>query len=573
MKKNRNRGKKNVQFLAAAALTAALMAGQIQPLQVHGGSGQIQVSSLIPDNVTIDQPVPLSSISLPGSDYGTLSWVDSSSVPSQRVQSYDVVFRPYDSSDLSKISGWDGVSDAIYGTVTVVVNGLDESQDYQEENQDSYEEENWSEESGDSSADNGDNSGEDTGDSGEWSEGSEEDGYTDAQEPGDNQENTEEESGTEDTDASEESGSEVTETPDGEETESSEDTDKKDPAPAPGVTEAPEEGNPEDKTEDEETPEATVTPEITEQPEATDAPEKEQEDADPEVTEAPEITPEATAAPEVTVTPEPTVTVDEDGNIFDRDENSEKDTRPDEIEGELTDEEMEAAAAANHSCNGISVSGINLPWYVQFRASSGEDYEFTNESEANIFKSYEFELWDLKNDTEYHVPDGEYISVTVPVKAGYDYTIEHLLDNGAMETIVPSVDGSTMVFSTHSFSPFGIAGSKPLVGEEIASDGYEDSSSAQATVTPAGSGSSSASAGSGAAESTVSPSASDSDDSGQSGGSTDTGTDQNEADSEDSSDSAEAVNTGDTTPIAPFVVLAVAAVVIIAVIVYLRKRK
>lgn len=595
MKKNRNRGKKNVQFLAAAALTAALMAGQIQPLQVHGGSGQIQVSSLIPDNVTIDQPVPLSSISLPGSDYGTLSWVDSSSVPSQRVQSYDVVFRPYNSSDLPKISGWDGVSDAIYGTVTVVVNGLDESQDYQEENQDSYEEENWSEESGDSSADNGDNSGEDTGDSGEWSEGPEEDGYTDAQEPGDNQENTEEESGTEDTDASEGSGSEVTETPDGEETESSEDTDKKDPALTPGVTEAPEEGNPEDKPEDEETPEptvtpeiteqpeatvtpeitetpeATVTPEITEQPEATEAPEKEQEDADPE-TEAPEITPEATAAPEVTVTPEPTVTVDEDGNIFDRDENSEKDTRPDEIEGELTDEEMEAAAAANHSCNGISVSGINLPWYVQFRASSGEDYEFTNESEANIFKSYEFELWDLKNDTEYHVPDGEYISVTVPVKAGYDYTIEHLLDNGAMETIVPSVDGSTMVFSTHSFSPFGIAGSKPLVGEEIASDGYEDSS-AQATVTPAGSGSSSASAGSGAAESTVSPSASDSDDSSQSGGSTDTGTDQNEADSEDSSDSAEAVNTGDTTPIAPFVVLAVAAVVIIAVIIYLRKRK
>lgn len=596
MKKNRNRGKKNVQFLAAAALTAALMAGQIQPLQVHGGSGQIQVSSLIPDNVTIDQPVPLSSISLPGSDYGTLSWVDSSSVPSQRVQSYDVVFRPYNSSDLSKISGWDGVSDAIYGTVTVVVNGLDESQDYQEENQDSYEEENWSEESGDSSADNGD-SGENTGDTGEWSEGSEEDGYTDAQEPGDNQENTEEESGTEDTDASEESGSEVTETPDGEETESSEDTDKKDPALTPGVTEAPEEGNPEDKPEDEETPEptvtpeiteqpeptvtpeitetpeATVTPEITEQPEATEAPEKEQEDADPEVTEAPEITPEATAAPEVTVTPEPTVTVDEDGNIFDRDENSEKDTRPDEIEGELTDEEMEAAAAANHSCNGISVSGINLPWYVQFRASSGEDYEFTNESEANIFKSYEFELWDLKNDTEYHVPDGEYISVTVPVKAGYDYTIEHLLDNGAMETIVPSVDGSTMVFSTHSFSPFGIAGSKPLVGEEIASDGYEDSSSAQPTVTPAGSGSSSASAGSGAAESTVSPSASDSDDSGQSGGSSNTGADQNEADSEDSSDSAEAVNTGDTTPIAPFVVLAVAAVVIIAVIVYLRKRK
>ena len=106
--------------------------------------------------------------------------------------------------------------------------------------------------------------------------------------------------------------------------------------------------------------------------------------------------------------------------------------------------------------------GINLPWYVQFRVASGENYEFTNEEAANLFKSYEFELWDTKNNTEYEIPDGEYLSVTVPVKAGYDYTIEHLLDSGAMETIVPSVEGSTMVFSTHSFSPFGIAGSKAL---------------------------------------------------------------------------------------------------------------
>ena len=66
-------------------------------------------------------------------------------------------------------------------------------------------------------------------------------------------------------------------------------------------------------------------------------------------------------------------------------------------------------------------------------------------------KSYEFELWDTQKNTEYEIPDGEYISVTVPVKAGYTYSIEHLLDNGAMETIIPSVDGDTMTFSTHSF--------------------------------------------------------------------------------------------------------------------------
>ena len=47
-----------------------------------------------------------------------------------------------------------------------------------------------------------------------------------------------------------------------------------------------------------------------------------------------------------------------------------------------------------------------------------------------------------------------------------------MLDSGAMETIVPSVEGSTMVLSTHSFSPFGIAGSKALVGEEIEDGSY-----------------------------------------------------------------------------------------------------
>ena len=64
--------------------------------------------------------------------------------------------------------------------------------------------------------------------------------------------------------------------------------------------------------------------------------------------------------------------------------------------------------------------------------------------------------------------------MTVPVKAGYEYTIEHLLDNGATESIIPTVENDTMVFSTHSFSPFGIAGSKQLVGPD-------DSSNAEAT--------------------------------------------------------------------------------------------
>lgn len=555
MMKKGNRGKRNVQFLAAAALTAALIAGQIQPLPVHGSSAQIQVGSLIPDNVTIDQPVPLSEISLPGSDYGTLSWVDDSSVPSERVQSYEVVFHPYNSSDLAKIAGWDGVSDAIYSSVTVVVSNPESSQESESDNQESSEdEEEWTEDADGGYTDSEDGYYEESGDTGEdYDKSGEADGGSEENQgtADGTQESTGEDAEQEITEDSVEAEPEVTAVPE----------------EKPEITEQPDDA--EEGTETEETPEATLTPEITVTPQITvtpvitETPEKDE----PEVTQEPEVT----ATPEVSVTPEPTVTVEEDENIFDRDEEGEKDTRPDEFGDNLTDEEKEAIAEENHSCNGISVSGISLPWYVQFQVSSGDDYEFTNESEANIFKSYEFQLWDLKNDTEYHVPDGEYISVTVPVKAGYDYTIEHLLDNGAMETIVPSVDGSTMVFSTHSFSPFGIAGSKPLVGEEIAEDGYEDTTANQTTVTPAASSSSGTNENGSSV--TAVPESSDSNGSSQSG-STQTKTEQKDtADAADTGDSAETVNTGDNTPIAPFVILAVAAVVIIGVIVYLRKRK
>ena len=140
----KNNGKRNVQFLAAAALTATLMAGQVQPSAVYG-SETIQVSSLIPDNVTVEQPVPLSEISLPSSEYGILSWADESSVPSERVQSYDVVFRPYNQADLSKISGWDGSSDVIYSSVTVVVSGIEENESQEEEWSEDQDDSQWEE--------------------------------------------------------------------------------------------------------------------------------------------------------------------------------------------------------------------------------------------------------------------------------------------------------------------------------------------------------------------------------------------------------------------------------------------
>lgn len=569
----KNNGKRNVQFLAAAALTAALMAGQIQPAAVYG-SENIQVSSLIPDNVTVEQPVPLSDISLPSSEYGTLSWADESSVPSERVQSYDVVFRPYNAADLSKISGWDGSSDVIYSSVRVVVSGIEENESQEEEwseenngeasedqNDSQWEEENsgtgendsqesedhstgsTDEDAGESNPDGQENDGteEDSqqnsnGDSADkgnnessgnsQTEGSQQDGDSDSAEENNSQESEDQNAGSKDEDASDSNGNGETEE------ESQQDGDSN-----------PAEGESQDNAGDKE-----------DMPEAGEKPE-------------PTVTPEATVTPEVSVTPEPTVTPEADkDNIFEQED--QKDQRPSDLEENLTEEEKEELAAANHTSNGISVSGINLPWYVQFRATSGEDYQFTNENEANLFKSYEFELWDLRNNTEYEIPDGEYISVTVPVKAGYTYTIEHLLDSGAMETIVPSVEGSTMVFSTHSFSPFGIAGSKPLVGGEIQEDGYGDLVPV-ATVTPTAS-----------AGVTAVPEKDDSssvqkpqDDSKDSDKQTNTSEDSSKEAEENDGSSKSAVNTGDNTMIAPFIILGVVAIVVVGVIIYFRKKK
>lgn len=540
--------RKNVQFIAAAALTAALVTSQFSFATVMGDdTATVQVSSLIPNNVTIDQPVPLSDISLPKSDYGTLSWADGSCVPSARVQTYDVVFRPYNAADLAKISGWDGQSEAIYSSVTVVVSSISKDSDCEEtqteqktadtENIAQNTEENTEENTEASTTDNTE----------ENTETTVPEVTPEVTENPENTENTADSESTEDKNNADTDSTEVTETPDNDNTDNiiTENTE------APAVTVTP--------SENRDTPEAVETP-------------------------GPADIAEVTEAPSVTDTPEPTVTPEADkDNIFD---GTEKDITADdraqsvEEDTEPSDEEKAQIAEKNHTCNGISVSGINLPWYVQFRAASGENYEFTNEAEANVFKSYDFELWDLKNNTEYEIPDGEYLSVTVPVKAGYDYTIEHLLDSGAMETIVPSVEGSTMVFSTHSFSPFGIAGSKALVGEEIEDGSYSSGTTSTATTTPQATAAASTNTGSTSgttannASNTASTSANNTSvqaSTSENQNSTSDSADQSEADSK--GNSVGAVETGDNTPILPFVIIGIAAAVIVAVLVYLKKKK
>ena len=604
---------KSFSILAAAALSMTLISGQALTTYAGSSSG-IESGAVIPDNITIDSPTALSNVALPSNSYGTLSWVDGSYVPEKRVQSCAVVFKPSTGADLSGLPGWDSSSGTLTGYVTVVISSLDSSSDEDEsadgssdksyDESDSYKDENNSENKDDTSESSTETSDENSEDGS--NEETAEDGNVSE---GDSSENSSE---TENGEDDNKDSAEVTETPDAQDPSTDKtNTDKKEET-ADNDNADEKKDNTEDNTADDSTDKDSTDkdtadsadPDVTETPEATVTPSenenKTDQDKDSDVTQ----TPEATVTPAENdsktdsssdtdkeddkkdskdETPDVTEIPEEDkDNIFDR-KDEEEDKRPQNAGTDLTETEKEQTAARNHTCDGITVSGIDLPWYVQFRVSGGEDYEFTNEEDATIFKSYEFELWDTQKNTEYKIPDGEYISVTVPVKAGYTYSIEHLLDNGAMETIIPSVDGGTMTFSTHSFSPFGIAGSKPLVGPDAGTDSSDITKTTPAAASSTDTASSSDTSditGSDGAENT--DSAADLDTSADlSSGTADleetssqNSTSGDESEDEDSqTTSKKQVNTGDNTQILPFVILFVAAAVVAGVAVFFKKRK
>lgn len=486
---------KKMGILAAAALTATMIGGNMQAVTqpVRASQTQEAAGSVLPDNITIDQPTELSEVGLPASEYGTLEWADGSYVPTKRVQSCEVILVPGEGQDLSHVDGWDPEAGVVAGYINVIVNNAD-------------------------------------------------DDSADKTEP------------------------EVTETPD----------------EIPDITETP---SKEEKDNKAETDQDSKDSDTKKDSKADDKNSSKDDTKDGSEDKTADAEDKKDAAEDIVGRLEPADAADQDVNNSDDTDDSDssdgaddnifdnpvlpdqKDDRPTDADDNLTDAEKEERAELNHTCEGITVSGINLPWYVQFRVSSGDSYQFTNESDAMIFQSYEFELWDLQNNTEYEIPSGEYISVTVPVKAGYQYTIEHLLDNGATETIIPSVDNDVMVFSTHSFSPFGIAGSRQLVGP----DGGDDSESTD-TVTPTPTATSAQGTTTDSGNSnTVSMNNSSDNNSGSSNSSASAQTDDS-AENESSKNNG-AVNTGDTTTILPFVVLVVAAAVIIGAVVFIKKKK
>lgn len=337
---NRNRMIKNNKytkragFLAAAVLTAALITGQVpvSMTSVNAAQGQETLADVIPDNITISEPTELENITLPGNEYGILEWADGSYVPTKRVESCQVLLTPAEGQDLSHLEGWDEESGQVVGYINVVVADFgDDLADTDEEDPD-------------------EDTAEDTTENTDTANKEETDSAEDAQVTVTPEE-------TEDKGESEEPSENGEETPDAEDSSAAEQT--------PAVSEAPADTSEEVPSED---PSVTPVLSVTETPSES---EDEDQQKDPELTE----------------TPEPS------DNIFDNPiQPEQKDDRPEDADDSISETEKEERADINHTCNGITVSGINLPWYVQFRVSSGDNYQFTNEDDAMIFQSYEFEI-------------------------------------------------------------------------------------------------------------------------------------------------------------------------------------
>ena len=128
------------------------------------------------------------------------------------------------------------------------------------------------------------------------------------------------------------------------------------------------------------------------------------------------------------------------------------------------------AAAYNHTQLGVSVYG-NLPWYVQFRVKL-TDVGKKEENGLKVLVPYELTLWNLYTDSVYTLPEGETVTVTMPVpdvEIDGEFTVFHYKADGSVETIKPVIHGNMMSFETSSFSPFSVAGSTLIAGIGIGS--------------------------------------------------------------------------------------------------------
>lgn len=240
---------------------------------------------------------------------------------------------------------------------------------------------------------------------------------------------------------------------------------------------------------------------------------------------------------------------------------------------------------------GVRVEGDFLPYYVDLQVSYNDELDqLPDAGIGQILSAYEIKLWDLKENEEYKIPEGNKVRVMIPLPENADsfsqLSIAHYLGNSEYEyytlpteeypgnlTIITIEGIEYLTFETASFSPFNVGGSQlvgpgtqlPQSGSSSQNTGNNSSSGTSAGTSSTGNSQTGSSS---SGQSVIQPS-------GNSGSQTSTSSSQSRKTGNQSSSSkvTRVVKTGDNAPIILYAATAAAALILAAVTFIIGKKK
>ena len=240
---------------------------------------------------------------------------------------------------------------------------------------------------------------------------------------------------------------------------------------------------------------------------------------------------------------------------------------------------------------GVRVEGDFLPYYVDLQVSYNDELDqLPDAGIGQILAAYEIKLWDLKENEEYKIPEGNKVRVMIPLPENADsfsqLSIAHYLGNSEYEyytlpteeypgnlTIITIEGIEYLTFETASFSPFNVGGSQlvgpgtqlPQSGSSSQNTGNNSSSGTSAGTSSTGNSQTGSSS---SGQSVIQPS-------GNSGSQTSTSSSQSRKTGNQSSSSkvTHVVKTGDNAPIILYAATAAAALILAAVTFIIGKKK
>ena len=240
---------------------------------------------------------------------------------------------------------------------------------------------------------------------------------------------------------------------------------------------------------------------------------------------------------------------------------------------------------------GVRVEGDFLPYYVDLQVSYNDELDqLPDAGIGQILSAYEIKLWDLKENEEYKIPEGNKVRVMIPLPENADsfsqLSIAHYLGNSEYEyytlpteeypgnlTIITIEGIEYLTFETASFSPFNVGGSQlvgpgtqlPQSGSSSQNTGNNSSSGTSAGTSSTGNSQTGSSS---SGQSVIQPT-------GNSGSQTSTSSSQSRKTGNQSSSSkvTRVVKTGDNAPIILYAATAAAALILAAVTFIIGKKK